>query len=466
MPPAQNVGIKALEVYFPSRYVPQAELESFLGASAGKYTIGLGQQNMSFCDDREDLYSLALTAVSSLLRKYAIDPHTIGRLEVGTETILDKAKSCKTVLMQLFGDNTDIEGIDTYNACYGGTSALLNAVNWVESSAWDGRDAIVVAGDIALYDTPAARPTGGAGCVAMLIGPDAPLVLEPFRGSCMKHMYDFYKADFKSEYPLVDGQFSNTCYLGALDQCYQRYQSKQRARAGAEEPKQNGNGHQGSFLDTFDYFVFHAPNCKLVSKGYGRLLFNDFKLEPASFDDGVPSPVQELDFTESLTDKALEKLCIALTKERFARRVEPSLTLPTNCGNMYTASAYAGLISLISNIPSDQLQGRRIGVFSYGSGLASTLFSVRVHGDTAAMARKINLHDRLGARTAVSPAFYDQMCKLRETAYQQKNYVPTGDVESLAPGTYYLGHVDEVFRRRPTITYGLRILLEQGRLEL
>ncbi|KAH3350275.1 3-hydroxy-3-methylglutaryl coenzyme A synthase, partial [Aspergillus fumigatus] len=199
---AQNVGIKALEIYFPSRYVPQTELETFLGASAGKYTIGLGQQNMSFCDDREDLYSLALTAVSSLLRKYAIDPNTIGRLEVGTETLLDKAKSCKTVLMQLFGDNTDIEGVDTYNACYGGTNALFNAVNWIESSSWDGRDAIVVAGDIALYETPAARPTGGAGCVAMLIGPDAPLVLEPVRGSCMKHVYDFYKAYFKSEYPL------------------------------------------------------------------------------------------------------------------------------------------------------------------------------------------------------------------------------------------------------------------------
>lgn len=119
--------------------------------------------------DSLDLYSLALTAVSSLLRKYAIDPNTIGRLEVGTETLLDKAKSCKTVLMQLFGDNTDIEGVDTYNACYGGTNALFNAVNWIESSSWDGRDAIVVAGDIALYETPAARPTGGAGCVAMLM---------------------------------------------------------------------------------------------------------------------------------------------------------------------------------------------------------------------------------------------------------------------------------------------------------
>jgi hydroxymethylglutaryl-CoA synthase len=69
---APNVGIKAIEIYFPSRvstthdhpqaaphllmehqYVSQADLEPFLGASKGKYTIGLGQTNMSFCDDRE-----------------------------------------------------------------------------------------------------------------------------------------------------------------------------------------------------------------------------------------------------------------------------------------------------------------------------------------------------------------------------------------------------------------------------
>jgi len=65
----------------------------------------------------------------------------LGRLEVGTETIIDKSKSVKSVLMTLFEDsgNFDVEGVDTTNACYGGTSALFNAVSWVESSAWDGR---------------------------------------------------------------------------------------------------------------------------------------------------------------------------------------------------------------------------------------------------------------------------------------------------------------------------------------
>lgn len=80
--------------------------------------------------------------------------------------------------MDLFPGNSDIEGIDSKNACYGGTAALFNAVNWIESSSWDGRYALVVAGDIAIYAAGGARPVGGAGSVAMLIGPNAPLVLE------------------------------------------------------------------------------------------------------------------------------------------------------------------------------------------------------------------------------------------------------------------------------------------------
>lgn len=35
------------------KFVEQSELEKFDGVSPGKYTIGLGQSKMSFCDDRE-----------------------------------------------------------------------------------------------------------------------------------------------------------------------------------------------------------------------------------------------------------------------------------------------------------------------------------------------------------------------------------------------------------------------------
>lgn len=48
--------------------------------------------------------------------------------------------------------NTDIEGVDSSNACYGGTAALFNCVNWVESKSWDGRYGLVVCTDSAVGD--------------------------------------------------------------------------------------------------------------------------------------------------------------------------------------------------------------------------------------------------------------------------------------------------------------------------
>jgi len=123
-----------------------------------------------------NIYKTKITKCKTVFSGY----EQIGRLEVGTETIIDKSKSVKTVLMQLFepSGNTDVEGVDTTNACYGGTSALLNAIAWVQSPFWDGRLALVVCGDIAVYPVGSARPTGGAGAVAMLIGPDAPIVID------------------------------------------------------------------------------------------------------------------------------------------------------------------------------------------------------------------------------------------------------------------------------------------------
>jgi hydroxymethylglutaryl-CoA synthase len=380
-----------------------------------------------FCDDREDMYSIALTTLSSLFRKYSIDPNSIGRLEVGTETLLDKSKSVKSVLMQLFekSGNLNVEGVDTVNACYGGTNAVFNAINWIESSAWDGRNAVVVAGDIALYKKGNARPTGGVGCVAMLIGPDAPLVFEPgLRGTYITHAYDLYKPDFNSEYPYVDGQFSLRCYTEAVDACYKAY----NAREEALKPKMNGHAVNGNGvhhpedskapLDRFDYMAFHTPTCKQVAKSYARLLYNDYLSDPSHplFTD-VPAELRDIEYQASLTDKLVEKTFMGLTKKRFAERVQPAIQVPTLCGNMYCGSVWGGLVSLICNVAPKSLLGKRIGVFSYGSGLASSMLSLKVVGDVSEMVEKVDLHRRLEARKTVEPKVYDEVREL--SSYKQ-----------------------------------------------
>lgn len=362
------------------------------------------------------MYSLALTTLSSLFKKYNVDPNTIGRLEVGTETLLDKSKSVKSVLMQLFekSGNFNVEGVDTVNACYGGTNALFNSVNWIESSAWDGRDAVVVAGDIALYKKGNARPTGGAGCVAMLIGPDAPIVIEPgMRGTYITHAYDFYKPDLTSEYPVVDGHYSIRCYIEAVDACYKAYNAREDKFKAQANGVNGVNGHTQEAetpLDRFDYMCFHAPTCKLVSKSYARLMYNDFLANPSNplFAE-VPAELRDLEYAASITDKAVEKTFMALAKKRFAARVQPGIQVPTMCGNMYCGSVYGSLCSLLANIDSDSSNGKRVAIFSYGSGLASSMFSMKIKGSIAEIQKQLDIHARLESRRTVPPEVYDEV---------------------------------------------------------
>uniref|UniRef100_A0A2M4ADR9 Hydroxymethylglutaryl-CoA synthase n=1 Tax=Anopheles triannulatus TaxID=58253 RepID=A0A2M4ADR9_9DIPT len=446
----ERVGILALEIIFPSQFVDQTELETFDGVSAGKYTIGLGQQRMGFCSDREDINSLCLTAVRNLLDRHQVPLSRIGRLEVGTETIVDKSKSVKSVLMQLFEPEgiTDLEGIDTTNACYGGTAALLNAINWVESSSWDGRLALVVCGDIAVYAQGSARPTGGAGAVAMLIGPNAPLCIDRgVRATYMKHAYDFYKPDLSSEYPVVDGKLSIQCYLSALDACYQLYRKKFSERHPDQAPVT---------LDTFDALIFHSPYCKLVQKSLARIGLNDFVLATAAertarFPSQIGEQFATVRLEDTYFDRDVEKAFMTQYASVFKAKTARSLHLAAQVGNMYTPSVYSCLVSLLIGSEVDELLGKRIGVFSYGSGLASSMYSLSVTADRERLAefkRQLNyVQPLLDRRIKVDPADFTALMEIREKNNHAAPYEPSGSVDVLFPGTYYLKAVDSMHRR-------------------
>lgn len=444
----ENVGILAIEILFPSQYVDQTELEKFDGASEGKYTIGLGQSRMGFCSDREDINSLCLTVVSRLLDRHQVKHSQIGRLEVGTETIIDKSKSVKSVLMQLFEPHgvTDLEGIDTTNACYGGTAAVFNSINWIESSSWDGRLALAVCADIAVYAKGNARPTGGAGAVAMLIGPNAPLVFDRgLRATYMKHAYDFYKPDLSSEYPTVDGKLSIQCYLSALDHCYQLYRKKY-------EKKFPDSSKVG--LDTLDAIVFHSPFCKLVQKSVARLVFNDFLLsseEKRSVRYPGLEKFSNLKLEDTYFDREVEKAFMTGFNNVFQAKTKPSLFLANQVGNMYTPSVYSGLVSLLINSNISDLLGKRVALFSYGSGLASTMYSISITNDPNTLERFTSkltyVKDLLECRQKVPPEEFSNLMEVREKNNHAAPYEPTGSVDVLFPGTFYLKSIDALHRR-------------------
>jgi hydroxymethylglutaryl-CoA synthase len=298
----------------------------------------------------------------------------VGRLEVGTETLVDKSKSTKTVLMQLFPGNTNIEGATVVNACYGGTAALLNAFTWVESEGWDGRYAIVVAADIAAYARGGARPTSGAGAVAVLVGRDAPLAFDPKeRATHAANVWDFFKPDHTVEYPTVDGKLSQVCYYQALEDVYTRL---------CEKLSQNNHGDNFD-VESHDYFVFHAPYNKLVQKSFGRLYYVDARRKaekgretPAEFELAMlTKPIEE-----TYDDKTLEGILKKISAEAFKEKLSDSNLASKLVGNTYAASVFLGIASLLDRVGGrgDLTPGKSVVVFSYGSGALATMYRLTV----------------------------------------------------------------------------------------
>ena len=428
---AQNVGIKAIQVHIPRSFVSQEDLEDreielsgeeFRTKIKGKYTKGLGQTALSFCTDHEDTVSIAMSAVTRLMETYNFKSTDFGRLEVGTESSVDRSKSIKSYIMQLFSDNKTMLGVDNTNACYGGTAAFLNSLAWLESSQWDGRYALVVAADIAIYDDRAARPTGGVGAVAIVLGPDAPIVFE--KGSLANyftHGFDFYKPNPINPHPLVDGPLSLTLYYECLEECYMQLRKR--------NPKLS--------LNDFDYICFHTPFINHIKKCTGRLQFLD---QHPNDDD--PEIVKTRG--EHATVSAQAKAAAGL----FNEKVKPSTLLSEMCGNGYTSSLYLAIASLIFN---KDLAGKRILCFSYGSGAASSMYVLNVKEDLSNMRKALNLQERLTSRTKRTVAEYDDDVKKHDIRYRTSPFAPVDTLDLIEKGTWYLDNIDDKWKRTYTL---------------
>ncbi len=413
---SRRVGIHAMELYFPPHMVKQADMERFHD-SPGKYTAGLGQEAITFCADNEDPVSMALTAVHRLIERTGIGWDAIGRLEVGTESLVDRSKSIKTLLMSLFEKegNCDVEGVDNYTACYGGTAAFLNSVAWCQSEAWDGRYALVVAVDIADLDAHQAF-LNGAAAVAMLIGPDAPLRVEPERATHMMNTWDFYKPiGWKDSFPLMrDGKHSIDVYMACLEGCYRGLAAKLG---------------EADLLATHDYAVFHCTSTYLCKRAFDYLA-------------GLAAP--DMGLRERLA--------------RYKSMAAPATLITRQIGSTYTASCYVNLFSLLYHAGEEAI-GKRALVFSYGSGAASSLYRLSVDAlpDLGG-----NLEDRLAARIRHTPESFTKITQDYSETYARFDFTPAGR-EGLQEGVYYLDRVDRWgMRYYSRQVAGARVLLSSG----
>lgn len=180
-------------------------------------------------------------------------------------------------------------------------------------------------------------------------------------------------------------------------------------------------------------------------------LYNDYLDSPHhAKSQAISDEISSIKYDDSFADRRIEATFVGLAKKDFLRCVQPAMLCSKRCGNTYTASLYSGLCSLIASTTPVELQGKTIGMFNCGSGLASTMFSIKVVGDTSEMKRHLDLQQRLEESIVLSPTDYETALHHREAIHQKRDVDGQGGIEHMLPGPYFLKDIGVGWRR----TYG------------
>ena len=394
---ARAIGIDALSIATPRAFLELVDLAAARGVPADKYTKGLGAVRMAIAGPHEDPVTLATDAALRLFHRTGSDLGRIGYCAVGTETGIDHSKPIASYVHGLLGLPRSCRVYDAKHACFGGTAALMGAVEWIASGAARGRSALVICTDIARYALGSpGEPTQGAGAVAMLVSEQPRLLaLEVgHTGTFARDVHDFWRPLSRRD-ALVDGHFSVSCYLDAVAGAYDDWRAEDARRGGG---------------DPLARTVYHVPYVKMAKKA---------------------------DRHRAITCEGLDE---AAADARFEREVAPSLAFAAEVGNVYTGSLYMALASLL-HAEAAVLEGKRVGLFSYGSGCGAELFAGRVVTGAGAFARALALDAPLHERVRLSFEAYEA---IRRADGDEVKLDPRREV----PGerTAYLG-IDEAERR-------------------
>jgi len=430
-------GVHTIEIYYPQFYIKQTEMEEYdarpdrYGPSViGKYTKGIGQIEARFPTDDEDPVSFAMTCIHRLLERMERDGwnetgrwsdsgetlpvwHAIGRIDVGSESLVDRSKSIKSYVMDIFerygGNPGNIEGVDQYNACYGGQAAGLAVLSWLESDRWDGRYGIGCGDDISEQHSMGLAFCG-ASCCAALFYPNAPLAHHSLRSTCVLHRYDFFKpVGWHSMAPLSDGKYSIDAYMTAIDVCYQGLKKKMNGKA---------------LLSIVDYNVFHTGGgYHVVKKAFLRMCQSD---DPSS--------------NKAAREAKLEVMLM------------PSVHILKIIGPCHTSSSFLNMSSVCMS-EYDKAIGKHMMVFTYGSGCAASMYQTRFEDipwfsplgvwKAEFYRRAIHVTPQLGG------ALQDIYCH----TWMQFEWEPQGRLlagvgyESMEEDVWYIIHVDTWGRR-------------------
>ena len=422
-------GIDDISIYIPQLYLDASDFAHARGLDPEKLERGLGIGQMAIVDTNQDPACLASNACLKVMQKNKLTPDQIGRLYVATESALDESKAMNSyvigMLEQVYGDDTfgHCGGIECKFACVSGSYALYDNTNWIRAGEAEDKYALVVVSDIAKYDMGSSgEVTQGAGAVAMLLN-DKPrlLTFDPkVTSTSIKNEYDFYRP-FGKETPIVHGQYSNLLYLIQVKNALTDYKNKVK-RTGLITVKDDE-----TILDYIDYLNMHLPYSNMGKKALAYLVRHEWRsiprwkniIEQIGMDEPVPkdprgtieSVLADADFMAK--DHEFTKL-FSKTKEYmeiYESKLSSSLIASKMIGNLYTASLYLGFRSSLEYEYQKgiNLEGKRVGFCSYGSGASAMIFSGVIQPEYEQVVKEMNLETELGPRTKLTLEEYEEL---------------------------------------------------------
>ena len=422
-------GIDNIGIYIPQLYLDASDFAKARGLDPEKLERGLGIKQMAIVDTNQDPACLAANACLNVMQKTKLSPDEIGRLYVATESSLDESKAMNSdvigMLEQVYGEGTfgHCGGIECKFACVSGSYALYDNTNWIRAGEAEGKYALVVVSDIAKYDLRSSgEVTQGAGAVAMLLN-DNPrlLAFDPkVTSTSIKNEYDFYRP-FGKETPIVHGQYSNLLYLIQVKNALIDYKRKV-INTGLIKLKEGE-----TILDHVDYLNMHLPYSNMGKKALAYLVRHEWRdlprwkkiIEKIGMNEPIPkdprgtieSVLADAEFMAK--DHQFTKLFTSIEEydELYESKLASSLIASKMIGNLYTASLYLGFRSSLEfeYQKGVNLNGKRVGFCSYGSGSSAMIFSGVIQPEYEQIVKEMNLEAEIGPRIKLSLEEYEEL---------------------------------------------------------
>ncbi len=361
-----KIGIDSFGFHAPRHFVKLKELAIERKVDPEKYSKGLLSKEMRITDVDEDIISLGLKAGYNALQRGHIDPKSVDALFVGTETEVYAAKSISNIFAEMLGISPNSFTQDVYNACAGGTLAILNAIALIEKEIIN--KALIISADISRYHIGSpGEPTQGSGAIGLVISrnPRIATFSRQF-GRISGNVNDFFRPP-NDENARAFGRYSQDTYLDFQLKAYDDLVN-----------------HIGDFHA--DFYTFHAPFSKLPLKIMQQIILKRWithitdlpRFEKNHYRSSILKKIDSFlhDVTvlpEYLYLKLNERGFSSSTLERLSHwvntnvkaRVLPQLRVPMHFGNMYNAALWAQVLYLCEN----HARVKDIIYFgSYGSG--------------------------------------------------------------------------------------------------